>query len=130
MGRIPTVRILNSDNPDEYLIINECDFDPDTMRMWDEAPPPPPTEPPPPLEPPPPPPPPPSESPTDPAIRIASIVNAIGELDPDNDEHWTGEGDRRKPQVKPLEAILGWDITGAERDEATEARKRMEGGTG
>lgn len=110
MARIPTVRINHGDDPNDYIIINESDFDPETMTKWGEGPPPPPPP------------------PTDPAIRLASIVEAIGDLDPDNDEHWTGEGDRRKPQVKPLEEILGWDLTGAERDEATEARKKMEGG--
>ena len=47
--------------------------------------------------------------------RKARIIAAIGELDPDNPEHFTKGG---KPEVKALEAILGFDITAAERDAA------------
>lgn len=48
-------------------------------------------------------------------ITEARIVEAIGQLEPGNDAHWT-KG--QKPEVKALEAILGGDISAAERDAA------------
>lgn len=49
--------------------------------------------------------------------RIDQICDAIEKLDPDNSEQWTNSG---KPQVREVEAILGFDISAAERDQAWE----------
>ena len=46
---------------------------------------------------------------------VGSVVAAIGELDPDDAGSWTKSG---KPELKALEALLGADLTAAERDEA------------
>ncbi len=43
------------------------------------------------------------------------IVDAIGELDPEDEELWTQGG---KPQVEALEALLGYPVSGKQRDEA------------
>ena len=45
----------------------------------------------------------------------AAIRGAIEALDPNNPRHFTKGG---KPEVKALEARLGFDISAAERDEA------------
>lgn len=47
--------------------------------------------------------------------RIAAIRDAIGELDEDNEDHWTNDG---KPDARALTSILGWQVTSPERDEA------------
>lgn len=54
----------------------------------------------------------PTEAPTD---APESIFEAIGQLDPENPEHFTKSG---KPEVKALEAILGCPVTAKERDSA------------
>lgn len=36
MAELPTVRIVNPSNPDDYVIINESDYDPDTHELWEE----------------------------------------------------------------------------------------------
>jgi hypothetical protein len=48
----------------------------------------------------------------------AAIIAAIGELDPENDEHATASG---KPHTAALAEILGYKVTAAERDSAHEA---------
>ena len=109
MSRIPTVRIVRPERPEEVLVINESDFDPKTMKLAEGEQEPAPPAPPAPKEPQKP------QAPTDPAERIEAIAKAIETLDPENEEHWTGSG---KPNVASLEAVLGWDISAAERDEA------------
>lgn len=49
------------------------------------------------------------------ADRLAAIQDAIGQLDDDNDDHFTAEG---KPDARALTSILGWQVTAKERDEA------------
>ncbi|EOW9251043.1 TPA: HI1506-related protein, partial [Vibrio cholerae] len=46
------------------------------------------------------------------------LMDAIKQLDPSNDAHFTKSG---KPELKALSAILGRNVTGAERDEAWNA---------
>jgi len=48
---------------------------------------------------------------------IADIAAAINGLDKDNPEHYTKGG---KPVVAALEAMLGYEITAAQRDQAME----------
>lgn len=36
MAEVPTVRVVNPSNPDEFIIINESDFDPDEYTLWEE----------------------------------------------------------------------------------------------
>lgn len=43
------------------------------------------------------------------------IKTAIGELDPDNDDHWTTD---EKPQVVAVEAVMDGNISAAQRDQA------------
>ena len=56
-------------------------------------------------------------SPGDPD-RHAAIVDAIARLDPKDRSLWSGRGKSRKPRVDAIEAVLGYDITAAERDAA------------
>lgn len=44
-----------------------------------------------------------------------TLLNAIAQLDPNNDEHYTKSG---KPQTEALEALVDRSITAAERDQA------------
>ena len=46
--------------------------------------------------------------------RTTCILEAIDQLDPGANAHWTKTG---KPKVGALETVAGFDITGAERDE-------------
>ncbi|MBN8107756.1 HI1506-related protein [Vibrio vulnificus] len=46
------------------------------------------------------------------------LMDAIKQLDPSNDAHFTKSG---KPELKALSVILGRNVTGAERDEAWNA---------
>lgn len=36
MAEVPTVRVVNPSNPDEFIIINESDYDPDEYTLWEE----------------------------------------------------------------------------------------------
>ena len=54
-------------------------------------------------------------APDDPAERIAAIRAARARLDPDNPELWTASG---KAKCEALQALLGWEPSGADRDEA------------
>jgi hypothetical protein len=54
-------------------------------------------------------------APTDPELRHAKICEAIGMLDPANEELWTRSG---KPDLAALVAVTGWNVTAAERDAA------------
>lgn len=56
------------------------------------------------------------ESDTDPK-QLDDVVEAIGQLDPDNEDHWT---QANLPEVGALKEILGRNVTGAERDAAWE----------
>lgn len=49
------------------------------------------------------------------ADKADALVAAIGQLDPENHDHWTKAG---KPDVAALEAILGRDISADDRDAA------------
>lgn len=53
--------------------------------------------------------------PTDPEEMTAAIVEAIGKLDKDSAEAWTKGG---APQVSAIEAELGFQISGEQRDQA------------
>ena len=55
-----------------------------------------------------------------PELRHQKIIEAIGQLDPDNPELWT-KSNPPKPKVEAIEAILGFDISGLERDQGFEA---------
>ncbi len=68
-----------------------------------------------------------TEVPTDPEARAHAILEAIGQIDPEDAEAWTGSG---RPKTEALEAVLGWKPTGAERDSVFKTWKEMqEGGT-
>lgn len=51
--------------------------------------------------------------PNDPAVRAASIKDAIGKLDKANDALWTNTG---MPKVPAIAAVTGWEVTQQERD--------------
>lgn len=53
--------------------------------------------------------------PTDPAVRMAAIKDAIGKLDAADNSLWTGTG---MPKVPAIAAVTGFDVTQAERDAA------------
>lgn len=36
MAEVPTVRVVNPSNPDEFIILNESDYDPDEYTLWEE----------------------------------------------------------------------------------------------
>ena len=105
MARVPTVRIVRPDDPDDFIVINESDFDAATMTLWTDTPPPPPKP----------------QAPTDKQERIEAICKAIEQLDPDNAEQWIGNG---APATSALEDILGWEVSAAERDEAWELHQK------
>ena len=46
---------------------------------------------------------------------IEEVINSIGLLEDDNQEHWTAEG---LPQVKAIEEIMDANISASDRDEA------------
>ncbi len=50
--------------------------------------------------------------------REQAIEDAINNLEVGHEDHWTKAG---KPEVKALEAALGFDISAAERDAAWES---------
>lgn len=54
-------------------------------------------------------------SPGEEPLTVEHIVDAIGQLEPGNEDHWT-KGN--KPDAKVLGAILKHDVSAAERDEA------------
>lgn len=56
------------------------------------------------------------EAPTDQAVRIDAIKEAIGKLEPENGAHWLKDG--KTPEVKALEELLGWGIKAEERNQA------------
>jgi hypothetical protein len=58
-----------------------------------------------------------TNAPTDEGERIEAIRGAIDELDEDDEDAFTAAG---KPQVSALQAVLGYDISAAERDQALE----------
>lgn len=45
----------------------------------------------------------------------AKLIEAIGQLDPENSEHYTGKG---VPQLDALAELVGQKVTAAQRDEA------------
>ncbi len=47
--------------------------------------------------------------------KTTRLINAIGQLDRENKEHFTAAG---LPQTKALEEVVGEDVSAAERDEA------------
>ncbi len=59
-------------------------------------------------------------APTDDAVRLAAIKEAIGKLNVDNGDLWLKDG---RPDVKALEGITGWKVSAGERDTAWEAVK-------
>lgn len=50
--------------------------------------------------------------------RKEAIVAAITRLSPDNPDNWTAD---KKPQVRAIEAIAGFNISAGERDKAFES---------
>ena len=100
MARIPTVAVVSPDG-DRWLI-NESDFDPERHTLWADR-----TDPD--AK---------NKGPEDVAERLEAIKGAIAQLDRENPEHFTKGG---KPQVEAIEAVLGWNITAAERDAAWES---------
>lgn len=56
--------------------------------------------------------------PTDPQVRQDDIITAFAELDTDNKEHFGSDG---KPKVAAIGQVLGYDVTGKERDAAWQA---------
>ena len=48
------------------------------------------------------------------------LIDAIGQLDPDNEAYWTSDG---KPRVGAIESVIGRNIDASERDLAWEAFK-------
>lgn len=53
------------------------------------------------------------------------LVQACGELDRDQKDHWTKDG---RPQVAALEALTGIDINAAQRDQAWDAFNEQNAG--
>lgn len=53
--------------------------------------------------------------------REQAIAEAIGQLDPENPDHFTKGG---KPEVAAVEAITGFDISAKERDQVWERQKQ------
>lgn len=50
----------------------------------------------------------------DPSVDInrdSRIINAVNQLDHDNDDHWTGEGN---PRMSAVEELAGFDVKSAE----------------
>jgi len=56
------------------------------------------------------------KAPTAPAERITAIKAAIATLDKGDESLWLKDGET--PDVKAIEAVLGYDITAGERNEA------------
>jgi hypothetical protein len=54
-------------------------------------------------------------APTDPAERLAAIIAACGQLDPANKDLFIASG---APKTESLAVILGWPVSGKERDAA------------
>ena len=87
---LPTVKIYGPDGPQDYIIINESDFDPKTMVLWDGEK----------VE----------------ARREESILEATRLVMESGDtENLIASG---APKVPVLEEILGYNITAEERDVA------------
>ena len=57
----------------------------------------------------------PDRDPAETARRLTQIRAAVAKLDPDNESHFTQLG---KPDARALSVILGWPVSGAERDAA------------
>lgn len=98
-----TVKVVRSDGTP--MNIAEWNYDPAVHVRWEDRES---------LDPPEPEP----AAPTDPDERLAAIKEAIGQLDPENPEHFTKGGD---PKVEAIEAILGYNISAGERDEVWES---------
>lgn len=58
------------------------------------------------------------------AAKIASLVDLIANLDPEDKSMWTGSG---LPQSKALEALHGGSVSATERDAAWEAFQAQQG---
>lgn len=61
--------------------------------------------------------------PTDAKERVAAIVTAIGQLDPNNLDLWLRDG---KPSAEAIVTLLGWPISAAERNAAWDLVKPNE----
>ena len=103
MARLPTVKMKDPNNPADYVIINESDYDPVSMALWDEN----------------------StlwdeNKPIDRGADIlAAVYKVINSGDTDN---LIASG---APSVPVLEGILGFDITAYERDVAWDKYEAM-----
>lgn len=94
MARLPTVRIANPEAPDEYIIINQSDYDAATMTLWGEAPPEP------------------RSRPDDAEQLHSEIAGAIRQVIASG-EGLTAAG---IPKVEAIEAVLGYDVSADERN--------------
>ena len=61
----------------------------------------------------------PATAPTDPALRLTAITEAISFIDVNNTDLWLKDG---KPSTDAVIAVTGWPITALERDEAWAAK--------
>ena len=103
MARLPTVKMKDPNNPADYVIINESDYDPVSMALWDE-----------------------NSTLWDenkPIDRGADILAAVYKVinSGDADSLITSGA----PSVPVLEGILGFDITAYERDTAWKQYEAM-----
>ena len=92
-GSCPTVRIIDEDAEQGFVIINKEDFNDEIHEEFGVAP---------------------------PALpRLDAIVHAIGEMDIDDEDSWLNDG---RPDLESLRGMaLDGTITSEERDEAWEA---------
>ena len=97
MARLPTVKMKDPNNPADYVIINESDYDPATMTLWTVM-----------------------EGGNNRATAIWDATRLVVEAgDPDN---LIASG---APKVPVLEGILGYNITAYERDVAWDKYEAM-----
>ena len=103
MARLPTVKMKDPNNPADYVIINESDYDPVSMALWDE-----------------------NSTLWDenkPIDRGADILAAVYKVINSGDaDSLIASG---APSVPVLEGILGFDITAYERDVAWDKYEAM-----
>ncbi len=98
MPPVPTVKIHNPDNPDDFIIINERDYVEGEHVLWTE----PPDDAPPAIK------------PDDPEALHAAIVDAIRQVIASG----SGLTAAGIPKVEALEAVLGYDVSADERNRA------------
>lgn len=100
MARLPTVKICNPEAPDEFIIINESDYDPERHALWGEAPPAPPQE----------------DAPRSRPDETEELHGEIADAMRKVVATTGGLTAAGIPKVEAVEAVLGYDISAAERD--------------